>query len=149
MSELYFCVNWINTKGDLKVPFLIATTLWCRGGCYCLPWIAPLILDPYLIMLNVRQGGIKFNFLSFWVWLILGLNIGLPIVWETRVQSQHYVWIKSKWSNSGKSVVPSPTPWCNSYWKGSLWVTLDHGRPTYIHMCVCVNEKNQHIKISK
>ena len=25
-----------------------------------------------------------------------------------------------KWSNPGKGVVPFPTPWCGSYWKGSL-----------------------------
>ena len=28
-----------------------------------------------------------------------------------------------KWSNPGKVVVPSLTPWCCSYWKGSLLVT--------------------------
>ena len=33
-----------------------------------------------------------------------------------------------KWSNPGKGVAPFPTPWFNSYWKGSLWVTLD---------CIC------------
>ena len=25
-----------------------------------------------------------------------------------------------KWSNPGNGVAPSPTPWCSSYWKGSL-----------------------------
>ena len=29
-----------------------------------------------------------------------------------------------KWSNPGKGVVPTPTPWCSSYRKGSLLVTL-------------------------
>ena len=33
-----------------------------------------------------------------------------------------------KWRNPGKGVAPSPTPWCSSYWKGSLRVTLDYGR---------------------
>ena len=28
--------------GDQKVPFSIATTPMCRGGCYSFPWIAPL-----------------------------------------------------------------------------------------------------------
>ena len=28
-----------------------------------------------------------------------------------------------KWSNLGKGVVPSSTPWCSSYQKGSLHVT--------------------------
>ena len=46
-----------------------------------------------------------------------------------------------KWSNPGKGVAPSPTPWCSSYRKGSLRVTLDYGRPLiyiYIYICVCV-----------
>ena len=47
---------------DLKAPFSIATTL-CKGGCYSFPWIIPLNLDPYLIMISVKQGGIKHNFL--------------------------------------------------------------------------------------
>ena len=36
-----------------------------------------------------------------------------------------------KWSNPGKGVAPFPTPWCSSYWKGSLWVTLDYSRQLY------------------
>ena len=32
-----------------------------------------------------------------------------------------------KWSNPGKGVAPSPTPWCSSYRKGRLRVTLDYG----------------------
>ena len=39
----------------------IATTLKCRRGCYSFRWIAPLTLDPYLIMLSVKQGGIKYG----------------------------------------------------------------------------------------
>ena len=31
-------------EGDPKALFSIATTLTCRGGCYSIPWIAPLIL---------------------------------------------------------------------------------------------------------
>ena len=31
-------------------------------------------------------------------------------------------------SNPWKGVAPSPTPWCSSYRKGSLRVTLDYGR---------------------
>ena len=29
-------------EGDQKAPFSIATTLRCRGGCYSVPWIAPI-----------------------------------------------------------------------------------------------------------
>ena len=74
-----------------------------------------------------------------------------PMTLETRVRSQvesyqrlkkwylmpllntrHYkVWVKGKWSNPGKGVVPR----CSSYWKGSLWVALDYSQlTTYIFM---------------
>ena len=39
-----------------------------------------------------------------------------------------------KWSNPGKGVAPSPTPWCSSSWKGSLLVTLDYGRQLYFYI---------------
>ena len=54
------------------------------------------------------------------------------------LNTQHYkVWIKGKWSNPGKRVAPSQTPWFSSYWKGSLRVILDYGRQLlykYIYM---------------
>ena len=37
-----------------------------------------------------------------------------------------------KWSNPRKGVVSSPTPWCCSYWKGSLWVTLNYSHQLYL-----------------
>ena len=36
-----------------------------------------------------------------------------------------------KWSNPGKGVAPSPTPWCSSYWKGRLLVALNYSRQLY------------------
>ena len=75
-----------------------------------------------------------------------------PMVWETGVASQveSYQRLKKwylirpclilsniryvsrvKWSNPGKGVVPSPTPWGSSYWKGSLRVALDSSRQLY------------------
>ena len=45
------------------------------------------------------------------------------------LNTQHYkVWIKGKVEQSREGVAPSPTPWCSSYRKGSLRVTLDYGR---------------------
>ena len=48
------------------------------------------------------------------------------------LNTQHYkVRIKGKVEQSREGVAPSPTHWCSSYWKGSLWVTLDYGRQLY------------------
>ena len=44
---------------------------------------------------------------------------------------QYKVWVK--WRNPGKGVAPFPTPWCSSYRKGSLRVTLDYGRQLYFY----------------
>ena len=48
MIHVFTCVPYIvsklatSVKGDPKAPFSIATTPGCRGGCYSIPWIAPL-----------------------------------------------------------------------------------------------------------
>ena len=48
------------------------------------------------------------------------------------LNTQHYkVRIKVKVEQSREGVTPSPTPWCSSYRKGSLRVTLDYGRQLY------------------
>ena len=50
------------------------------------------------------------------------------------LNTQHYKRYRSKvkWVNPGKGVAPSSTPSCSSYWKGSLWVTLNYGRQLYL-----------------
>ena len=52
-------------ESDQKAPFSVATTPRCREGCYSFPWIATHY-PWYLIMLSVKQGGIKYHFLSLW-----------------------------------------------------------------------------------
>ena len=48
------------------------------------------------------------------------------------LNTQHYkVRVKGKVEQSREGVAPSPTPWCSSYRKGSLRVTLDYGRQLY------------------
>ena len=53
-------------EGNPKAPFSIATTPRCRGGRYSFPGLLYFTLDPYLIMLSVKQRGIKYHFLSLW-----------------------------------------------------------------------------------
>ena len=47
-----------------------------------------------------------------------------------------------KSSNPGEEVVPSPTPWCSSYRKGSLRVTLDYGRQLYLYYIINLQIRN-------
>ena len=70
---LYLCsyiVGYIKlatiAEGNPKAPFSIATTPRCRGGRHSFPGLLYFTLDPYLIMLSVKQAGIKYHFLSLW-----------------------------------------------------------------------------------
>ena len=55
------------------------------------------------------------------------------MVLASLLNTQHYkVRIKGKVEQSREGVAPSPTPWCSSYRKGSLRVTLDYGRQLYL-----------------
>ncbi len=49
--------------GVPKAPFSIATTSRCREGRHYFPRIDQLY--PY-VMLNVKQRGIEYHFLSLW-----------------------------------------------------------------------------------
>ena len=51
-----------------------------------------------------------------------------------------------KWVNPERSVVPSLTPWCSSYRKGSLQVTLDYGRQLY-YICIYVYIYNLKVEV--
>ena len=67
-------------EGAPKAPFSIASTPRYWRGLYSIPWIAPLY-PWYLIMLNVKQGGIKYHFLSLcydstWNWTPVSQTIG-------------------------------------------------------------------------
>ena len=77
-----YIVSWPTVvEGDPKVPFSIATTPRCRGERNSFLWIAPFTVDPYLIMLRVKQGDIKYYFLSLWNdttrdWVVVSRTIG-------------------------------------------------------------------------
>ena len=76
-KTIYVCVYIVIKEGNPKAPFSIATTLKCRGKHYSFPWTAPLTLDLHLIMLRVKEGGIKLLFFEFLVWLNLDGNPSL------------------------------------------------------------------------
>ena len=41
--------------------------------------------------------------------------------------------VRVKWSNPGNGVASSPTPWCNSYQKGSLRLMFDYSHKFTLH----------------
>ena len=49
-------------EGDPKDPFSIASTPRCRGSTTPFVILLHFTLDPYLMMLSVKQGGIKYHF---------------------------------------------------------------------------------------
>ena len=53
-------------KGEPKAPFSLVTTLSCWEGASPFPGLLHFTLDTYLIMLSVKQGGIKCHFFSLW-----------------------------------------------------------------------------------
>ena len=53
-------------EGDPKAPFSIATISRCREGAIPFPGLPHFTSDPYLIRLSVKQGSIKYHFLSLW-----------------------------------------------------------------------------------
>ena len=68
-------------EGNPKIPFSIATSPKCRGGRYSIPGLLHFTLDPYLIMLSVKQGNIKSYFWSLWYdstwdWTAVSRTIG-------------------------------------------------------------------------
>ena len=63
------------------------------------------------------------------------------------LNTQHYrVRIKGKVEQSREGVAPSLTPWCSSYRKGCLRVTLDYGRQLYFlltYLCIMGTQKQR------
>ena len=60
---ILFTINHL--LSHLKAPFSITTTPRCWGGWYSFSWIAPIYLWSVLL-LGVKQRGIKYNFFSLW-----------------------------------------------------------------------------------
>ena len=76
-------------------------------------------------------------FLLFFIYIYIYIYMVLD---ATLLNTQHFnVCIKGKVEQSREGVAPSPTPWCSSYRKWSLRVTLDYSR-LYIYIYILVDE---------
>ena len=67
-DSVYALVSKMTTvaEGDQKAPFSIATTSNVGEGTTPFPGLPHFTLDTYLILLSVKQGGIKYHFKSLW-----------------------------------------------------------------------------------
>ena len=116
-----------------------------------------IIIMIIIIRRRIRiEKPLKSCFNIWWFWDLLWASWVecLPVAWETGVQSQvefyqrlkkwyvmppcltlSIIWSGSrlKWSNPGKEAASSPTPWCSSYWKGSLRVALNYSHQLYLY----------------
>ena len=68
-------------EGNRKAPFSIATTQGVGEGATPFPGLLHVTLDPYLIMLSVKQRDIEYHFLnlcydSTWDWTQVSRAIG-------------------------------------------------------------------------
>ena len=71
-------------EDDLKAPFSIAATQSVGNDAIPFPGLLHITFETYLIMLSVKQGGIKYHFLS--LWYDLGMN---PVSWAIGEHSTH------------------------------------------------------------
>ena len=62
VSYNFFFFGSTVVEGEQKAPFSIATTQRCTEDANPFPGLHHFTLDTYLILLSVKQGGIKYHF---------------------------------------------------------------------------------------
>ena len=68
-------------EGSPKAPFSIATTTRFREDAAPFSGLLHFTLDPYFIMLSVKQEGNKYDFLSLWHWIPVSQAMITNIHW--------------------------------------------------------------------
>ena len=97
-----------------KAPFSIVITPRCRWGRYSFPGLLHFTLDPYLIMLSVEQGGIKYHFLSVWH----------DSTWD--------------WTPDSRTIGEHSTPLVNGLYVSYSKEAIDHRIPFIIQTKYCI-----------
>ena len=89
---IYIYISWPPlVKGDPKAPFSFATTTRCWKRRHSFLRIAPLTLDPYLIMLSVKQWGVNYHFFESLVWRLRIDPLSLGPLANTRTIMPIYI----------------------------------------------------------
>ena len=66
IDESFDTVSQVLVEGDPRAPFTIASTQSVGEGVTFFHELLHFTLDPYLIMLGVKQWDIEYRFLSLW-----------------------------------------------------------------------------------
>ena len=68
ISIIYIAIVKLATvvKGDRRLPFQQLLQRGVGEGATPFPGLLLFTLDPYFIVLSVKQGGIRYHFLSLW-----------------------------------------------------------------------------------
>ena len=113
----------------------------CRGGRYSFPGLLYFTLDSYLIMLSVKQGGIKYHFLSLWYdstwdWTQVSRPIGKHYVrcWKYWVYKKiiYKNCCKKKSCFASNKVFIRWWPWVQAWFRGRSIITTNPGPPSSI-----------------
>ena len=102
--------------------FIISVTQKKEKNSWLSPMLNKIILKPSLslsLSLSHKHIYVRVCGIFFWKWL-RRILFRPPCLTHSNIR---YI-SRVKWSNPGKGVAPSPTPWCSSYWKGSFLVAL-------------------------
>ena len=94
------------------------------------------LANVYIIYIYIYIYRVNINDLYNHIWhqvFLFNTNDLYKILLGTKYSYQIFIIYTVIWFNitSGKGVVPFPTPWCSSYWKGNLRVNLNNGRQLY------------------
>ena len=121
----YWLRQWTITIDVLKKLALLSLAHRLQGtsGCchpikYCLILVSPMVQETGV------QSQVK-SYQRLKKWYLMPPCLALSTIrWGWRV----------KWSYPGNGIVPSPTPWCSSYWKESLQGQLRLRSPTLLYL---------------
>ena len=91
-KSCFLHINSLTVIEDYPENFLFNSYFF-----HSFPWITPLILNSYLIMLSDKQGSIKYHFFEFLIWSNLGLNPGLPNYYANGLYIYIYIYMLWVW----------------------------------------------------
>ena len=124
-------------EGDLKAPFSIAIIPRCREGATPFPGLFHFTLDPYLIILSAKQGGIKYHFLSLWYdltwdWSLVSWTIGKHSTHEANGP----VYNSDTWYISNEQINEQHPKWIFGYQPNINQIFLFISNACHLYFCV-------------